>query len=692
MNWLRGFPSIPAVIGFIAGTLLTFVLWRYADDIAQRERERAFTQRVSYARLALERVNAETLSQLQSARTLAELDSMNPQTFAGTVGADKQRQYASGLQYVAFLSAVEPAGGCTPFATDAPCLKSAMVFPLATNEALLSLDLPKTESRREAIRRAVDSGYVAMTQPLPFAADSIAQPGLLAFLPVYTQGAPLTSISARRRGLKGVAVASFSLEFLVRSELGRDFLESFEIVITDVGLVGSGRSTNYTPTVVMDSRLLRRTLAVDDGQSKERPTTNLTEITQEVAGRTWVMQFSSLQPLQSPWFTAGKLILLMGGLLTLLLTMFLHGLADARKRAEDLASRMTRNLRTREAQLHQALGAANMGAWHWDARTETFTSDTRAGALLALQKGPLTTLFTQIHRSDRRMAQQAFKSAASSGEPFLAECRLASRTEGVLWVELSARLVKNQAGNVIYVSGLVRDITERNELAAARRRLLHKLVNAEEKERRRIARELHDQLGQEITAIILGLRNLESIPADSPKRGELLSKLRGIVHDIDNRVDKFMLDLRPVVLDELGLEAALAAQFVQWTDLHNIPVNSHISGLNNVDLPFEVATTAFRVVQESLTNVAKHSGATSVDVIVELKHGKLKVVVEDNGLGIKGDRSPHSYGLAGLQERVESLGGSYRQESRPGQGFTIFVSVPATQETLRSEPILQVTP
>jgi signal transduction histidine kinase len=330
-----------------------------------------------------------------------------------------------------------------------------------------------------------------------------------------------------------------------------------------------------------------------------------------------------------------------------------------------------------------------MGSWQWEARSQRFNFDARAGRLLALEDGPLNKLFAQIHRRDMRMAQQAFKAAARDGHPFLAECRLASRTAGVLWIELSARLTLDQTGRVARVSGLVRDITERNELAATRRRLLHKLVNAEEKERRRIARELHDQLGQEITAINLGLRNLETLPDNSSAKDLLLEKLRGIVRDIDNRVDKFMLDLRPVVLDDLGLEAALAAQFAQWTDLHNIPVNSHITGLSKVNLPFEVATTAFRVVQESLTNVAKHAQATSVDVIVELNQGDLKVVVEDNGVGTDGTRSPHSYGLAGIQERVESLGGSYRQESRPNQGFTIFVHLPASVDSATSETLSQ---
>ena len=689
MNWFRGFPSLPAIIGLVTGSALTLLLWQHADQRAGLESERGFAQRVEHAGLALERVNAEIFSMLRSVRTLAERDGLTSQAFAATVSAANQRHFASGLQYVGFLAARAAAGSdCAPYAPGAACLTATMAYPLATNQQVMTFDMSAHESRREAIQRAVDSGYVALTRPVAHAVDNIGEPGLLAYLPVYRLGLPLVSVDARRSALIGVAVASYSLEFLVRSELGRAFLEAMDIEIRDLGLVASGDGTAQTATTtVLASASLRRTL---DDSSPEVPTGMQMVRKQKIAGRTWEMRSTDrLTTGNDIWDRPGSFIVLLGGLLTLLLTLFLQGLAGARERAEELARRMTSSLRTREAQLHQALDAASMGSWQWDARSARFSFDERAGALLALQDGNLKTLFSQIHRRDRRMAQQAFKRAANEGLPFLAECRLAARTDGVLWIELSARLTLDDRGRIARVSGLVRDITERNELAAARRRLLHKLVNAEEKERRRIARELHDQLGQEITAIILGLRNLESLSPDSPKHRELLDKLRSIVHGIDNRVDKFMLDLRPVVLDELGLEAALTAQFAQWTDLHDIPVNSHVSGLSRVKLPFEVATTVFRVVQESLTNVAKHSKASSVDVIVELNQGNLTVVVEDNGIGSRSTESPHSYGLAGIQERVESLGGTFRYESRPGQGFSIFVRVPASLQSIGSEIIAQ---
>jgi signal transduction histidine kinase len=152
------------------------------------------------------------------------------------------------------------------------------------------------------------------------------------------------------------------------------------------------------------------------------------------------------------------------------------------------------------------------------------------------------------------------------------------------------------------------------------------------------------------------------------------------MHDIDSKVDKYMLDLRPVVLDDLGLSAALRSQCMQWSDLHQITANAHLENLDEHALPFEIATTAYRVVQESLTNVAKHSNATAVDVIAEIKGSELRIVVEDNGDGASEGRSFHSYGLVGLRERVESLGGECRYESSAGNGFSVFVKIPVSDE------------
>lgn len=682
-------PSLPTLTGVLAGSALTLLMWQNAKDLAERERKRVFAQRVEHAQLALESTRADVFAKLQLIKTLAERGPLTDLSFRNTLGAQDQRLFASGLQFIGYLAAVPARDqSCTPVSDTSMCLQTAMLYPRATNGDVLALDMLSLDSRRNAIERAIDSGYVALTGPLGHAIDSVADPGLMAFVPVYRLGAELTSVQARRRAVTGIAVASFSLEFLLRGELGRQFLDDMSVRIIDEGTIRQEGEQDAEPAMLLDTLSLRRTLAADDGV---RQTDMTVESRIEVAGRRWHLVFGNMPvTVAGPWFSPQHFILLLGSSLTLLLALYLQSLTGARRRAEDLARRMTSSLRTREAQLHQALDAASMGSWQWEARSQHFSFDERAGRLLAPQDGPLKNLFAPIHRRDRRLAQQAFKTAARDGHPFLTECRLATRTAGVLWIELSARLTLDASGRVARVSGLVRDITERNELAAARRRLLHKLVNAEEKERRRIARELHDQLGQEITAINLGLRNLEALPDDSPARAELLGKLHGIVHDIDNRVDKFMLDLRPVVLDDLGLEAALAAQFAQWTDLHNIPVNSHITGLSKVNLPFEVATTAFRVVQESLTNVAKHAQATSVDVIVELNRGELKVVVEDNGVGISGEKSAHSYGLAGIQERVESLGGTYRQESRPNEGFTVFVHLPASLELVVPESVSQV--
>ena len=120
MNWFRGFPSLPAIIGLVTGSALTLLLWQHADQRAGLESERGFAQRVEHAVLALERFNADIFSMLRSVRTLAERDGLTSQAFAATVSAANQRHFASGLQYVGFLAARAAAGSdCAPYAPGA---------------------------------------------------------------------------------------------------------------------------------------------------------------------------------------------------------------------------------------------------------------------------------------------------------------------------------------------------------------------------------------------------------------------------------------------------------------------------------------------------------------------------------------------------------------------------------------------
>lgn len=669
-------PAWAALAGLLFGGITTVLLWVYTDRLARRSLEEGFVQRASHATLAVDRSLDELTGALQTIRSLVEASGrLDRETFERALRSRNQRMFYTGLQYIG-LAFVKPDEGaaCEGPTEPLPCLVLDYVYPLATNEALPGSNLFEGAARMAAIRRAIDTGYVAVTEPLAFAPDSIAAPGLIAYLPIYRRTESLASVDARRRALAAVTLVSFSLEGIVRAELGGDFFRSLRFRVLDRGLAGRlKRETSDTSAVVLDGPALLR-----GGTAHEGDVFIERRFDRGFAGREWTYLFEMPPPTPTDASVAApRLTVVLGGLSTLLLAVFLQFVSNARSRAEALAGEMTRHLQQSESQLRLALDAAQMGAWSWDGGGGGFSGDARASRLLPMGGRELTDVFAAFAEEDVRRAHLAVERALRGDGIVSIEGRL--KGDSGRWLELVAHVRRGPETRPERAVGLVRDISERIRQASARRLLLNKLVTAEEQERRRIARELHDQLGQEITAISLGLKHLEGLEAEPAARLELLSRLRTLVQSIDERVDRFMLDLRPVMLDDLGLEAALRAHFEQWSEVHGIQVHSHITGLRERDLPFEITTTTFRLVQESLTNVARHAQASAVDVIVEWVDSGLRVVIEDNGRGVDGAIDSRRQGLAGMRERVESLGGEFRYESSAGQGFSVFARIPLSE-------------
>jgi signal transduction histidine kinase len=140
-------------------------------------------------------------------------------------------------------------------------------------------------------------------------------------------------------------------------------------------------------------------------------------------------------------------------------------------------------------------------------------------------------------------------------------------------------------------------------------------------------------------------------------------------------------ELRPTALDDLGLRAALTNYVKDWSNRVNIPVNLHTNGLLDDRLPSEVETTLYRIAQEALTNVARHSGASHVDIILERRADTVILAVEDNGVGFEPHESPpgdgQGFGLLGMRERAALVGANLQIESSAGQGTTVLVRLTA---------------
>jgi signal transduction histidine kinase len=220
----------------------------------------------------------------------------------------------------------------------------------------------------------------------------------------------------------------------------------------------------------------------------------------------------------------------------------------------------------------------------------------------------------------------------------------------------------------------------RREKEALRRQLLEKVITTQEDERKRIARELHDSTSQTLTSLIVGLKVMESTCQDSPTRAQV-EELRQVAAQTLDEVHTLAMELRPRVLDDLGLSAALERLVSEWQSRYKISLDLLIH-LIQERLPDDVETALYRIIQEALTNIARHAGARNVSVLVEQRGGMVITVVEDDGIGFDveqmiGSNENYSHlGLVGIRERAELLGGGITIESTPHQGTSLFIEIP----------------
>ena len=204
---------------------------------------------------------------------------------------------------------------------------------------------------------------------------------------------------------------------------------------------------------------------------------------------------------------------------------------------------------------------------------------------------------------------------------------------------------------------------------------MRKVVEAQELERKRLARELHDETGQALTSILLGLKSLEQA-LDSDEGREGVASLRDLVVSTLQDVRRLAVELRPSALDDFGLAPALERLVDTYGRQAAVPVHLEIT-LGDDRLPAEVETTLYRMVQEALTNVAKHADATSISILLTRTASSVRLVVEDDGAGFEpGGARDGGLGLPGMRERVALLDGRLRVESAHGKGTTLVAEVP----------------
>lgn len=228
----------------------------------------------------------------------------------------------------------------------------------------------------------------------------------------------------------------------------------------------------------------------------------------------------------------------------------------------------------------------------------------------------------------------------------------------------------------------------------ANRQRATQIINAQEEERKRVARELHDETSQVLTSLLISLAVLEeSITSEEARKR--IAETRLLAHQTLRAIRNLSLDLRPSALDDLGLLPALRWYIKEYQQKFSLAVNFQASGLKE-RLPTEIETVVYRIVQEALTNIARHAHANTVLVHVEGDAETIQITIRDDGRGFDSERhqqtfepgQEHGWGLVGMRERASLLGGTLEITSKPGHGTTIQTSIPIQALHNFKEPIL----
>jgi PAS domain S-box-containing protein len=389
-----------------------------------------------------------------------------------------------------------------------------------------------------------------------------------------------------------------------------------------------------------------------------------------------------------------------------------------RKRAEAA-------LRESEERLTLAFAGAQEGVWDWNLETGAVVYSPRWKHMLGYSDEEIEPHVRAwerlLHPDDRPRADQLNQSVRRGERTYEGEFRLRHKDGHYIHVLSRGFPVCHEPGGpVVRIVGTHFDLTERKqaeemlrgaheelevrvrertaELARANRslreemgereraerartELLTRLVFAQEDERRRIAREMHDQFGEQLTALGLRVGMLKAACGDRRDLCEQVEALEIVAAELDRDVDALVWELRPTALDDLGLRAALANYVQNWSKRVSISAELHASGLLDDRLASEAETTLYRIAQEALTNVAKHAQAENVDVILERRSDHVLLIVEDDGVGFDpGDArtAGQGFGLLGMQERAALMGATLQIESAAGKGTTILVRMATT--------------
>lgn len=382
-------------------------------------------------------------------------------------------------------------------------------------------------------------------------------------------------------------------------------------------------------------------------------------------------------------------------------------------------ARVEQALNAAKERVRMALEAANMGTFVWHPQQDEGEPDDRMLALFGLPPDSTlnlaAALASMIHPEDGpRYAEAVGRSLDPTTAGWLRQdIRIVYPDQSIHWLAITARTYfdDNVPPRPLYMGGMATDITARKEaeqllqqamdeleqrvidrthelavLNQERQDLLQQIIATQEAERRRISLELHDRLGQQLTALSLQL-NMVEIELNAPdKLAARLTMMRQLLLFTMDLVRSLAFDLRPSGLEYVGLPETLKNYVEEWGERFGQSVQFQSVGFEGQVTPIEVATVIYRITQEALTNILRHAQATHVSVILKRETGGVTAIIEDDGVGFVVEPgtvlndSARSLGLLGMRERAALMGGTFEVESTAGVGTSIFVRIPIASD------------
>jgi signal transduction histidine kinase len=305
--------------------------------------------------------------------------------------------------------------------------------------------------------------------------------------------------------------------------------------------------------------------------------------------------------------------------------------------------------------------------------------------LLEYEEGEIEATYAMflelLHPEEKDETLEAVRAHLEDHLRYDVEIRLRTKSGEYRWFRSRGQALRDETGRSIRMAGSIQDITDRKHAEEALRASSLRLVEAQETERRHIARELHDEIGQALTGLKLNLETNMRLPPGVI--GDSLAEATEVVHDIMGKVRELSLSLRPPMLDDFGLLHALLWHFQRYTSRTNVLVTTlNLTSPNGLDgrrFPSDIETAAYRIVQEALTNIARHAKAPEAIVSLWTDHSTLYVQIQDHGIGFDPESVQASRpctGLAGIRERVALLNGCFTLESVPGVGTQLTAELP----------------